>query len=174
MLALARVNSDVGLLSWSPMNLEIKGIHVDGVAETQPAPDGQTFNVPIKVEIGERGKEGAEVFHFVAASPAGLEGELSNSGFKLLRGYILMSAFDMKVVRRSIENIVNHARSRETGQVAFFNRYGVYEPKTLTENISPTRNPTIRCRLRGIASSTALSERLVRSRATRTQTLGRF
>jgi len=47
------------------MNLEVKGIHIDGIAETQPTPDGQTFNVPLRVEIGERGKEGAEVFHFV-------------------------------------------------------------------------------------------------------------
>jgi hypothetical protein len=115
------------------MNLEIKGIHIDGIAETQPTPDGQTFNVPLRVEIGERGKEGAEVFHFVAASPSGLEAEISNGGFKLLRGYILLSAFDMNVIERSIENIVNHARSRETWAevVAFFNRYGVYDSEDL-------------------------------------------
>jgi len=30
------------------MNLEVKGIHIDGIAETQPTPDGQTFNVPLR------------------------------------------------------------------------------------------------------------------------------
>jgi hypothetical protein len=116
------------------MNLEIKGIFVDEALDRQDI--SEAGNVAIRVEIGERDKEGSESFHFVAASPAGLAGEISNGGFKLLRGYILMSNFDMNVVRRSIENLINHARSRETWEevVAFFNRYGVYDSEDLDGN----------------------------------------
>ena len=89
--------------------------------------------VPIRVDIGERDKPGAESFHFFVAPPSALVNEVSNGDFKLLRGYILMADFDVKVIRRSIENLINHARSREswTEVVAFFNRYGVYDSEDL-------------------------------------------
>ena|SRR5437867_1855532 len=115
------------------MNLEIKGIFVDGAVDDQPPSASDSGSVPIRVEIGEAGKEGSETFYFVAASPAALSDEASHGGFKFLRGYILMSHFDMNVVRRAVENLVNHARSRDTwGEViAFFNRYGVYDSEDL-------------------------------------------
>ena len=113
------------------MNLEIKGIFVDEALDDREL--SKAGNVPIRVEIGERDKEGSETFHFVVASPGGLADEISSGGFRLLRGYILMSHFDMNVVRRSIENLINHARSRETWEevVTFFNRYGVYDSEDL-------------------------------------------
>ncbi len=109
------------------MNLEIRDIAFD------EALDCEAGIIPIRVDIGERDKPGAESFYFFAASPAGLANEVSNGGFKLLRGYILMSDFDINVVRRSIENLINHARSRETWNevIAFFNRYGVYDSEDL-------------------------------------------
>ena len=64
--------------------MEIKAIAFD------EALDKDAGVVPIRVEIGERDKLGAESFHFVVASPTGLANEISNGGFKLLRGYILM------------------------------------------------------------------------------------
>ena len=109
------------------MNLEIKALVVDEAL----AKDGGI--VQIRVDIGERNNAGAESFYFVAASPSGLANEVSNGGFKLLRGYILMSDFDINLVRRSIENLIDHARSRKTWEevVAFFNRYGVYDSEDL-------------------------------------------
>ena len=92
------------------MNLEIKSIYLDGDADNQPLPDSSDFNIPISVEIGEKDKEGSERFHFVAASPVGLASEVSEGEFKLLRGYILMAKFNLDVVRRSIENLINHAK----------------------------------------------------------------
>jgi len=46
-----------------------------------------------------------------------------------------MPDFDIKLVRRSLENLINHARSRETWNevIAFFNRYGVYDSEDLEE-----------------------------------------
>lgn len=109
------------------MNLEIKAIAFDEEF------DDDAGVMPIRVDIGERDKPGAESFHFVAASLAGLANEVSSGGFKLLRGYILMSDFDIIIVRRSIENLINHARSRETWEevIAFFNRYGRYDSEDL-------------------------------------------
>jgi hypothetical protein len=108
------------------MNLEIKAIAFDEALDKSGV-------VPIRVDIGERDKPGAESFHFFVASTSALANEVSNGDFKLLRGYILMSDFDVNVVRRSIENLINHARSRETWSevIAFFNRYGVYDSEDL-------------------------------------------
>lgn len=109
------------------MKLEIKAIVPHEVV------DYETDVVPIRVDIGERDQPGGESFHFFAASPAALKNEVSTGDFKLLRGYILMADFDLNLVRRSIENLVNHARSRETWSevIAFFNRYGVYDSEDL-------------------------------------------
>ena len=119
------------------MNLEIKGIYVED--DDQPLADSSAFNINLSVEIGEKGKEGSERFHFVAASPGGLASEVSEGEFKLLRGYILMAHFDLDVVRRSIENLIDHARSRENWDevLAFFNRYGVYDSEDLDRNRFP-------------------------------------
>src|SRR5437762_8586181 len=99
------------------MNVEIKAIAFDEALDKSGV-------VPIRVDIGERDKPGAESFYFFVASTSALANEAQNGEFKLLRGYILVSDFDVKVVRRSIENLINHARSRETWNevIAFFNR----------------------------------------------------
>jgi Immunity protein 8 len=127
-----QLNRWVALLSVC-MNLEIKAIAFD------EALDQQSGIVPIRVDIGERDKPGAESFNFTVASPAALAHEVTTGDFKLLRGYILMSDFDVNVVRRSIENLINHARSRETWNevIAFFNRYGVYDSEDLDETHFP-------------------------------------
>jgi hypothetical protein len=121
------------------MNLEIKGIYYDEDADTGSVPASSDFNIPISVEIGEKGREGAERFHFVAISPGALVSEVSEGEFKILRGHILMPRFDLNIVRRSIETLVNHARSRENwGEVlSFFNRYGVYDSEDLDRSHSP-------------------------------------
>ena len=108
------------------MNLEIKDIVFDPL-------DIDAGIVPIRIEIGERVKPGAESFHFTVASSDALAHEIANGDFKLLRGYILMSDFDVNVIRRSIENLINHARSRGTWPevIAFFNRYGRYDSEDL-------------------------------------------
>lgn len=114
------------------MNLEIKAIAFDEALDKAGV-------VPIRVDIGERDKPGAESFHFFVASASALANEVSNGDFKLLRGHILMPDFDINVVRRSIENLINHARSRETWAevIAFFNRYGVYDSEDLDEKHFP-------------------------------------
>ena len=117
------------------MNLEIKSIYL----YDEPLPNGEDFSVSMRVEIGERGREGAESFWFVAASPASLANDISDGGYKLLRGYILMTAFDMNLVRRSIEKLIDQARTRETWKevVAFFSRYSRYD----SEDIDGERFP---------------------------------
>ena len=115
------------------MNLEIKDIYSDDLGSDELPEDLYDFHIPLRVEIGERGKEGVDVFHFVAASPLGLQGEVAEREFKLLRGYILMVRFDWSVIHRAIVNIVNHARSRKNWDeiVEFFNRYGRYDSEDL-------------------------------------------
>jgi hypothetical protein len=114
------------------MNLEIKAIAFDEALDKSEV-------VPIRVDIGERDKPGAESFHFFVAPPSALANEVSNGDFKLLRGYILMADFDINVVRHSITNLINHARSRETWAevIAFFNRYGVYDSEDLDGKTFP-------------------------------------
>jgi len=120
------------------MNLEIKEIYLDGFPD-EPIPDLFEFSVSICVEIGEKGKQGAERFHFVAASPTALNEEVSDGEFKLLRGYILMKKFDLNIVRKSVENLIDHARSRESWNdvVSFFNRYGIYDSEDLDRSHFP-------------------------------------
>ncbi len=111
------------------MNLEIKSICL----YDEPLPNGEDFSVSMRVEIGELGREGAESFWFVAASPTGLTNEVPDGGYKLLRGYVLMTVFDMNLVRRSIEKLIDQARSRETWAevVAFFSRYSRYDSEDI-------------------------------------------
>jgi hypothetical protein len=119
------------------MNLEIKGIYPDGVDLERV--DLREFVVPLRVEIGEKGKEGAEVFHFVAASAQGLSLEMAGREFNLLRGYILLDVFDMDIVRRALQNLIERARSRENWSrvVSFLNRYGRYDSEDLDGIHSP-------------------------------------
>ena len=130
--AVARSTQTFGCFFPTEMNLEIKDIVFD------PRDIGGD-PVQIRVEIGERDKPGAESFHFTVASRDSLAHEISNGEFKLLRGYILMSGFDVSVVRRAIQNLINHARSRQTWPevIAFFNRYGIYD----SEDLDGTRFP---------------------------------
>lgn len=112
------------------MNLEIKNIYSDDVPPPRLPDDVYDFNVAFRVEIGEKGSERGEIFHFVAASPLGLRRGAREGEFLFLRGYILMARFDWKVVRRAVENIVDHARGYRTtwGEVIeFFSRYGRYD-----------------------------------------------
>jgi hypothetical protein len=120
------------------MNLVIKEIYLDEMTD-EPMPDLFEFSVPICVEIGEKDKQGSERFHFVAASPTGLQGEVSDGEFKLLRGYILMKKFDLDIVRKSVENLIDHARSRESWNevLSFFNRYGIYDSEDLDRTHFP-------------------------------------
>jgi hypothetical protein len=117
------------------MNLEIKGIYSDQINTEELPEDLYNFNIPLRVEIGEKDKAGSEAFHFVAASASGLESECSGNEFKLLRGYILMERFDWKTVRRSIENIINHARGYSDNNwnevVDFFSRHARYDSEDI-------------------------------------------
>ena len=114
------------------MNLEIKNIQSTDI--DQNPEDIYDFAVPLMVEIGESGKDGAETFHFLAASPQGLQNYVNGEhGFVLLRGCILMKKFDWQVVNRAIESLVNHARSRKDWAevISYFNRYGEYDSEDM-------------------------------------------
>jgi hypothetical protein len=114
------------------MNLEIKNIQSTDI--DQHPEDIYNFVVPLMVEIGEIGKEGVEIFHFLAASPQGLQNKaISGHGFNILRGCILMNKFDWNVIYRAIENLINHARSRKDWEevISYFNRYGQYDSEDM-------------------------------------------
>jgi len=114
------------------MNLEIKNIQSTDI--DQYPEDIYNFVVPLTVEIGEKGKEGAETFHFLVASPQGLRNQAtSDHGFSILRGCILMNKFDWDVIYRAIENLINHARSRKDWDevISYFNRYGRYDSEDM-------------------------------------------
>lgn len=114
------------------MNLEITQIYSADYLSERPD-DLEDFVFPLIVEINEKGRPGAEVFHFVAASSAGLAGEVQSGEFLLLRGYILMKQFDWAVIQRAIQNLVNHAQSRQNWNevIEFFNRYSRYDSEDL-------------------------------------------
>ena len=114
------------------MDLVIKEIHSERPGEL-PLEGAETFAVFLRVEIGERGRAGAESFHFIAASPTGLLSEIGEKGFTLVRGLILMSRFDLTTIHRAIGNLINHARSLEKWDevVRFFDRYARYDSEDL-------------------------------------------
>jgi hypothetical protein len=119
------------------MDLEIKTIYSKDF-DRDPE-DIYNFNVSLYVQIGEKGKEGEETFHFQAASPKGLESTTREGEFILLRGLILLAEFDWKIIHRAIENIINHARSRKDWDevIRYFNRYGIYDSEDLDGSFYP-------------------------------------
>ena len=120
------------------MDLVINEIE-SGLPGELPVEGAETFAVHLRVVLGERGKEGAEAFYFIAASPTGLHAEIGKKGFTLMRGLILMDRFSLTTVHRAIDNVINHARSLETWNeiVRFFNRYGVYESEDMDGEFDP-------------------------------------
>ena len=114
------------------MNLEIKNIFSPDIEECPDDP--RSFAVLITVDIGEKDKDGAETFHFVAVSPRYLQGHVNGAhGFRFLRGHILMDEFAWSTIHRAIQNLVNHAQSKNNWHevVSFFNRYGTYSSEDL-------------------------------------------
>ncbi|HEU4388883.1 MAG TPA: Imm8 family immunity protein [Blastocatellia bacterium] len=83
------------------MDLVIKTIDC-APAEELPPDSSDTFAVSLRIEIGVRGEPGGESFYFLAASPSGLEGQVGEKGFALVRGLILIERFDLEKVRRAV------------------------------------------------------------------------
>jgi len=120
------------------MDLVIKELDSELPGEL-PLEGTEPFAVALRVEIGERDKPGAEVFHFVAASPTGLHTELGDKGFNLMRGLILMERFNLATIHRAIGNLINHTRSLEKWDdvLRFFNRYSRYDSEDLDGRLYP-------------------------------------
>jgi hypothetical protein len=120
------------------LDLVIKVISSEWPGEL-PLAGTETFALGLRVEIGERFKDGAEAFHFIAASPHGLEVEIGKKGFTLMRGLILMQQFDLATIHRAIDNLINHARSLENWHevVRFLNRYSRYDSEDLDGKLYP-------------------------------------
>jgi hypothetical protein len=119
------------------ISLEIKAIDIADYPS-----DLTNFVVPISVTIGDKNDQrgGGETFHFIVASPLGLQHEYaSDSGFRFLRGYLLMDVFDMNRVRRATENLINHAQALKNWHeiVSFFNRFGQYDSEDLDGKHTP-------------------------------------
>jgi hypothetical protein len=114
-----------GIYSLEPHNLSLKQAHL-------PL-DTECFHAHLQVDIGVQGLECAERFHFVAASPAGLQHDVNGRDFHLLRGYILMEKYDLAIIRRAIQNLIDHAGSSETWTeaVQLLSRYGRYDSEDL-------------------------------------------
>ena len=120
------------------MRLEIKNIYSPDIDECPNDP--HNFAVLITVDIGEKDKDRAETFYFVAVSPSKLQAEANGAhGFRFLRGHILMNEFDWSTIHRAIENLVNHAQSRSNWHevISFFNRYGTSSSEDLDSRHYP-------------------------------------
>lgn len=109
------------------MKLEIVNVYLSDHSERPE--DLTSFVAPLTAEIGIKGKPGAEIFHFVAASPAGLADDVKRGEFHLLRGHILMQQFDWDVVHRAIQNVLNQAGSCRNWDEAIerLSRYSRYD-----------------------------------------------
>jgi hypothetical protein len=127
------MSSRVCLNKVKVMNLEIKSISLPDLEEGALPENILEFNFPVMVEIGEKNKPGAEAFHFVVASPLGLRNEVSQGGFKILRGYVLLEQFSWKDIYRALENLVNHSRHLQTWDkvIEYWSRYCRYDSEDL-------------------------------------------
>jgi hypothetical protein len=107
--------------------LEIVDIHL--ADDTERPADLTSFVAPLLVEIREKGQRGVEIFHFVAASPAGLADDVNRGEFHILRGYILIQHFDWDVIYRAVQNVLNHTGSCQNWDeaIAFLSRYCRYD-----------------------------------------------
>lgn len=114
------------------MKLEISDVYASDFSEQPENVD--TFFVPIIAEINEKGKPGAEIFHFVAASPTGLSTAIPAGESRFVRGLILIHEFDWALIQHTIQNIVNHAQSSQNWAEAieFLNRYSRYDSEDLS------------------------------------------
>ncbi|HEV2913730.1 MAG TPA: Imm8 family immunity protein [Pyrinomonadaceae bacterium] len=119
------------------MNLELKSIYLDDVVNDPE--DLYDFNVPINIEVCEKGKKRSELFHFVFSSPQRLQHDISESVFQFMHGYILLAKFDWRAIHHSMETLIDRARSGRNWKevIAFLSRYGVYESKDLDKRPFP-------------------------------------
>ena len=97
------------------LNLEIKSIISPdleyGVVPAEP----DNCSVFVEAEIGEKGKEGAEVFSFTAVTPKFLA---SNLETRWGRGYLIVSEFSWELIESMLGRLLQHARRDSWAEVA--------------------------------------------------------
>ncbi len=80
----------------------------------------------------EDNKKGFELFSLTVVSPKRLEALMPENGIELGRGYIIMNNFDMQLLEKKINNIIE-ACTRETIDKTIVNlsKFFIYENDTI-------------------------------------------
>ena len=97
------------------ISLEIKSIlSPDLVGEALP-PEADNCAVLIEAEIGEKGKEGAEIFSFTAITPKYLA---LHPETRWGRGYLLVEEFSWEKIKNMLARLLQHVRKESWSEAA--------------------------------------------------------
>jgi hypothetical protein len=91
---------------------EMKSILCPDLEYGKEPPDSDDCSVFIEVEIGPKGREGAEIFSFEVVTPKFLIGK---TGTRWGRGYLIMDSFSWVGVEKAIQKLLSHC-ARQTWQ----------------------------------------------------------
>jgi len=105
--------------------------------DSTDAPDGmdsfrpdnpRDFTLLVTAAIGVAGQEGADNFDFVVVGPDWFGNNPPGNGFRWARHFIVLHAWDPKVVRRAIEDLCHRATGATWEEVASkLSRFGHWE-----------------------------------------------
>jgi hypothetical protein len=101
-------------------------------------PDGESFRIPIEVEIGEEGQDGGELFYLTVASGAWVREKAGDSGGLLGHGYLIVNCFDYNSLFNTLSAMCRRCSDSTWDGVVCklrrfmgweFDNYREYEPK---------------------------------------------
>ena len=98
-----------------PLTLEIKSIMSPDLEYDEMPIEPDNCQVFVEVEIGEKSKEGADIFNFTVITPKYL---LADPRTRWGRGYLLMESFSWGTVESMINRLVSLVQGESWDEVA--------------------------------------------------------
>ena len=98
-----------------PLKLEVKSIISPDLDHGKAPPDPDNCAVFIEVEIGEKNKEGADIFSFTAITPKYM---VANPVTRWGRGYLLMESFSWSEAESMLDKLLGFVHEETWDGVA--------------------------------------------------------
>ena len=97
------------------LSVEVKSIHSPDLNRGELPTEADNCAVLIEAEIGEKGKDGKEIFSFTVVTPKFLA---KDSEARWGRGYLVMEEFSWATVERMLSRLLQHVRKDSWSEVA--------------------------------------------------------
>ena len=94
---------------------EVKSFYCSDLEYRREPDEPDNCSLPIQVDIGIKGGEGADIFSFVAATPKALQNEI---GYRWGRGLLILETFSWAQVEDAVEELCADMSGASWEQVA--------------------------------------------------------